>query len=225
MNAVSHYDHNYYQTHYARVWHDAHYYECQARHWRRVIFDRNGIDTSQRVLDYGSGLGQVSAALPNRACFDVSAEARQFVRGKGTLVFDEPDDIPQGAFDAVLCSHSLEHHAEPLQSLESFRRFVKPGGMLILALPVEIRLGPALEADWDRHFYAWTFQTITNLLRHTGWAPFHQNMVYGSFILKTLGVRMRLPVEQAVCISEILGRLRRTYPTMLTIARMSATAR
>ncbi len=142
------------------------------------------------------------------------------MRGKGTFVFDRPEDIPQAGFDAVLCSHSLEHHAEPLRSLESFRRFVKPGGMLILALPVEIRLGPALEADWDRHFYAWTFQTITNLLRHAGWAPFHQSMVYGSFILRTLGVRMGLPIEQAVRISEALGRLRGTYPTMLTVARM-----
>jgi SAM-dependent methyltransferase len=219
MNAVDHYDHSYYQTHYPRIWHDARYYECQARYWRHAIFERNGVDTSQSVLDYGSGLGQVSAGLQRRACFDVSPEARDFMRSKGTRVFDRAADIPHGEFDAVLCSHTLEHHAEPLQSLASFLNFVKPGGLLVLALPQEIHLGTALKEDTDRHFYAWTFQTITNLLRHVGWTPFHQSMIYGSFMLRALGVRAALPIGQAVRISAALGRMRRIYPTMLTLAR------
>jgi SAM-dependent methyltransferase len=219
MNAVDHYDQNYYQTHYPRIWHDARYYECQAHYWRHAFFERHGVDTSLSYLDYGSGLGQVSAALPRRACFDVSPEAREFMRARGTRVFDKPADIPHGEFDGVLCSHTLEHHAEPLQSLRSFLDFVKPGGLLVLALPREIHLGTALREDTDRHFYAWTFQTITNLLRYVGWTPYHQSMEYGSFMLRTLGVRMALPPDGAVRISGALGRMRGTYPTMLTLAR------
>jgi SAM-dependent methyltransferase len=218
MNAVDHYDHHYYQTHYPQIWHDADYYECQARYWRHAIFERHRIDTAMHVLDYGSGLGQVSGALPRRACFDVSPEARVFMRGKGVRVFDRPADIPTGEFDAVLCSHTLEHHAEPLQSLRAFRGFVKPRGMLVLALPTEVQLRPALVAGSDRHFYAWTFQTITNLLHHAGWTPAYQSMVYGSFMLRTLGVRMRLPIAESVRIAGALGRWRKVYPTMLTLA-------
>jgi SAM-dependent methyltransferase len=219
MNAVDHYDQHYYQTHYPRIWHEPDYYNCQARYWRHAIFERNGINTDLNVLDYGSGLGQVSAALQRRACFDVSPEARQFMRAKGTRVFDRPEDIPHAEFDAVLCSHTLEHHAEPLQSLTAFLDFVKPGGMLLLALPREINMATALQPDSDRHFYAWTFQTITNLLRHAGWLPFHQSMVHGSFLLRTLGVRLRLPLDPAIRVSGALGRLRNVYPTMLTLAR------
>jgi SAM-dependent methyltransferase len=221
-SAVEHYDQHYYETHYPRIWHDPRYYECQARHWRRAIFERNGIDTSLSVLDYGSGLGQVSAGLQRRACFDVSPEARDFMRSKGVRVFDKPADIPRGEFDAVLCSHTLEHHAEPLKSLQSFLEFVKPGGLLVLALPKEIHLGMALRPDSDRHFYAWTFQTVTNLLAHVGWTPFHQSMVHGTFLLQSLGVRMGLPLDTAVRLAGALGRMRGIYPTMLTLARKSS---
>ena len=222
MDAIEHYDDAYYETHYSRIWRDPSYYQCQAQYWRHVIFERNQLDATARVLDYGSGLGQVSAALPNRACFDVSPEARAFMRGKGAVVFDRPEDIPTEGFDAVLCSHTLEHHADPQQSLISFLRFVKPGGTLILALPVEVNLSTALQSDSDRHFYAWTFQTISNLLRHVGWVPVRQNMVHGSWLLATLGSRLRLPMQFAVRLSATLGRWRREYPTLLTVATKDA---
>jgi hypothetical protein len=48
--------------------------------------------------------------------------------------------------------------------LQEFQDYVLPGGYLVLVLPVEVELRPALKSDWNLHLQAWTFQTITNLL-------------------------------------------------------------
>jgi hypothetical protein len=94
---------------------------------------------------------------------------------------------------------------------------VLPAGRLVLVLPVEVALRPALQSDWNLHLHAWTFQTITNLLVSTGWTPLSQSYVYGPFMLRTLGRRMSASL--AVPMAYRLGRLVRANPSMLTIAR------
>lgn len=43
--------------------------------------------------------------------------------------------LPDGSFDAVLCSEVLEHLPEPTRALDEFSRLLKPGGRLILTAP------------------------------------------------------------------------------------------
>jgi SAM-dependent methyltransferase len=43
--------------------------------------------------------------------------------------------IPDGTYDFVLSSHSLEHSANPLKCLAEWTRVLKPGGALLLVLP------------------------------------------------------------------------------------------
>jgi SAM-dependent methyltransferase len=38
-------------------------------------------------------------------------------------------------FDAIMFSHVLEHLREPLQVIDPFLRFLKPGGLLLIAVP------------------------------------------------------------------------------------------
>jgi SAM-dependent methyltransferase len=45
------------------------------------------------------------------------------------------DGLPDGAYDAVLCSHVLEHIANPLRALASWRRVTQPGGYLLIVAP------------------------------------------------------------------------------------------
>lgn len=45
------------------------------------------------------------------------------------------DKIPAGSYDIVLCSHVLEHTANPLQALEEWNRVLVPGGFLFLIVP------------------------------------------------------------------------------------------
>ncbi len=55
---------------------------------------------------------------------------RTFIRDATSLA-----DIPDGAYDVLLSSHTLEHVANPLGALREWRRVVGPEGHLILIVP------------------------------------------------------------------------------------------
>ena len=210
------YDEQYYRSHYPFLFDDPAYYALTGAFWREAIFVRNGLDPTARVLDFGCGLGQISAALPNAALFDYSRFATDRLARQGRRVFTRVEDVPSGAFDVLLSSHSLEHSLTPRDDLRQFHQFVRPGGSLVLILPVEMQLRPALSPDSNQHFYAWTFQTITNLLLATGWRPRHQAMLYGPSGLRTFG--RRFSAARAVQLAWRLGRFQKHYPALLTVA-------
>jgi len=180
---------------------------------------RNSLNAAGRVLDFGSGVGQVSAALENSVCFDFNEFALSEMRKRGRNVIENRQDIPNGVFDYVLSSHSLEHSPTPHQDLEEFRKYLRPTGRLVLVLPIELLLEPALTPDWNQHLQAWTFQTITNLLLATGWTPLSQSVIYGPYFLRTIG--RRLPAKLTVSLAYRFGRLRRAGAAMMTIAKIT----
>jgi SAM-dependent methyltransferase len=218
-NAVSYYNETYHSEHFGGLLRDERYYNLLAQFWRYSLFDRTGLDAQGKVLDYGSGIGQVSAALPDSVCFDISRFAVTELRKRGRIAVDNPKDIPSRAFDYLLSSHSLEHSSTPYEDLKQFRTYIQPAGRFVLVLPVELNLRYTLQSDWNEHLFAWTFQTITNLLRATGWTPLLQSTIYPPFMLRTLG--RLIHSEWTVPAAYFIGRLRRQVPYMLTIAKLS----
>jgi SAM-dependent methyltransferase len=215
--ALSYYNENYHLEHYGSVIRDEVEFHLLSLFWRYALFERNGLQLNGKVLDFGCGVGQVSAALSDSVCFDFSQFAQNELRKRHRVVAERKEDIPRHVFQYILCSHCLEHSPTPYQDLQEFHEYVLPGGHLVLVLPVEVELRPALQSDWNLHLHAWTFQTITNLLVSTGWTPLSQAHVYGPFMLRTLG--RRLSANQAVSVAYRLGRLIHANPSMLTIAR------
>jgi SAM-dependent methyltransferase len=213
----SHYDEAYYKGHYGAEFRDEANYRLLSLYWRYVLFALRGLDTRGKVLDFGSGLGQVSAALADTVCFDPSPFAAAELRKRGRTVIDARTEIPRGVFDYVLSSHSLEHSPTPGKDLEEIQHYLRPTGRLILVLPVETNHRPALQSDYNQHLHAWTFQTITNLLRATGWIPLSQKLIFSSFMLRTFG--RRFEAQRAVRAAYLLGRVKRACPSMLTIAQ------
>jgi SAM-dependent methyltransferase len=47
------------------------------------------------------------------------------------------EGVPSAAYDFVISSNCLEHVANPLKALVEWRRTLKPGGLLLLLLPVK----------------------------------------------------------------------------------------
>ncbi|MFT3703614.1 MAG: methyltransferase domain-containing protein [Agriterribacter sp.] len=133
----SFYDDHYYKTHYGKIF-EPDYYERISIFWKYAIFDANkiSIDIGTSVLDYGAGLGQISAAL-NADCFDPSPVALQFLKRKGRKVFDQTTEIPSRHYNYVLSSHALEHALNPTHELKEFRRVLSDKGVLIVILPAE----------------------------------------------------------------------------------------
>lgn len=57
---------------------------------------------------------------------------------KGELQLDlEALDLTDGAFDAVLCSHVLEHVADDARAMRELRRITAPGGWALVMVPID----------------------------------------------------------------------------------------
>ncbi len=69
-----------------------------------------------------------------------------------------------GTFDSILCTEVLEHLPEPLIALKEMYRVTKPGGMLLLTVPLSEQLH---EEPYD--FYRFTKYALEHLLGQAGW--------------------------------------------------------
>jgi SAM-dependent methyltransferase len=47
-------------------------------------------------------------------------------------------DLPDGAFDAVMCSHVLEHVADDAAAMRELRRVTSPGGWCLVMVPLAV---------------------------------------------------------------------------------------
>jgi 2-polyprenyl-3-methyl-5-hydroxy-6-metoxy-1,4-benzoquinol methylase len=138
-----------------------------------------GIDTeSLDVLDVGFGSGAMLAALP-RSCritgADVGRSAVEGARSDPDLQTfasssfvlvdpDDPENLPPGPFDLILSSHSLEHVPNDHDALVAIRRRLKPGGHLVLFVPVE-------PPDYIRfHLRSYSLQSVQQVVRDAGLA-------------------------------------------------------
>ena len=129
-----------------------------------------------RVLDVGFGAGHLLRCFP-RSCrlhgADVSRSAVEAARGDSrfegyrearfTHVPEaRPEAIPEGPFDVVLSSHTLEHVPDDAAHLRALRERLRPGGFLLLFVPVE---EPGYNPD---HVRCYSLDSAKALVRGAG---------------------------------------------------------
>jgi SAM-dependent methyltransferase len=109
--------------------------------------------------------------------------------------------IPSGSFQAILCSHALEHVDAPIHLLRECRRILGPAGKLVLGLPIETSL-----VNWLRgqryfyhhpgHLYSFSLENIDVLLQKTGFTIIHHYFEPRIVRLQPwLSIMQRLPAE------------------------------
>jgi hypothetical protein len=218
------YDEEYFKSHYGAL-RDEELYHLMSLYWKYTLFTHNGLSLDSKILDFGGGLGQISAALPNVTISDPSNFAKQNALQRGRTFIADPKKIPKNAFDIILSSHALEHTPRPADDLMSFHEYATESCLLVLVLPAEYEMYRAtkplkiarLEPDLhDQHLHCWTFQTITNLLAYCGWRSIAQKKIYGPFMLRTLA--KTLAPHDSVKLAHLLGRYKKNFPSLLTIA-------
>lgn len=214
---TGHYDKEYYSSHYGAFLDDQRYVEAIAHFYNHTIFDPLKLGPADKILDFGSGPGQLTHRIA-ADCYDPSDYIQALLRQQKRIVYGNVADIPRGAYRAVFSSHSLEHCLSPADELKGISSYLQKNGLLVLLLPKETVPGrPMPGLDNNRHFYAWNFQLLTNLLCALGFEIVTQRVFHAPYGLRTL--TKRLPMETAVIWSHRLGQWLQNYPALLTVAR------
>lgn len=94
-----------------------------------------------RFLDFGGASGIYCLAARNLGydpfLFDFDSNMIDFARTQLKLENSTTrlDEVPREAFDVIFCYHVIEHSNDLGSFLGTLRRFLKPGGVLVLATP------------------------------------------------------------------------------------------
>ncbi len=148
---------------------------------RRLALLRRAMPPPARLLDAGAGRGRF-VRVAQRAGYDASGiepSARGVAAGRALGVVLEPAAIedatvPAGSLDAVCVWHVLEHVEDPGAALRTVRRWLAPGGVVLVGVPDlgswQARIaGPRwYHLDVPRHRTHFTDRGLRALLEATG---------------------------------------------------------
>ena len=167
-----------------------------------------------RVLDIGCGRGHLLARFRRRGWEVFGTELTETAAAFARDVHHLPvqvgtmDEVrfPAGHFDAVVLWHVLEHVPVPVRTLAAAARVLRPGGILMVAVPnaasPEARScrGKWFHLDVPRHQAHFTWSTLRQALaqaglrerRASGLAPEYDAFSFTQSALNRLGLRQNL---------------------------------
>ena len=115
--------------------------ELFLRHLRRAATECGWPTQPLQLLDYGCGTGfnlPFLAAFGTATGADVADEAlREFQKSSQFPLLDLRDDLSShhGRFDLLVALDVIEHFPDDIDGLRRMRRFVRPGGQMVLTVP------------------------------------------------------------------------------------------
>ncbi len=135
-----------------------------------------------RVLDYGGGTGQLLAPFIERghhcSLVDYSSTFIPGVERIGDTLADLPDNQ---RFDVIICSHVLEHLAEPGRTVRHLTARLVEHGVMYGEVPQEIWNGIPIKNDPATHINFFTYSSFKELFRRQNLAVLHSRRLVGSY--------------------------------------------
>lgn len=120
-----------------------------------------------RILDVGGGDGRlllpIIAAGNLGFLVDYNPEPLPGITRLGATIEDA-----DGAFDAMICSHVLEHVADPLAMLTQIKERLVPGGAVYVEVPSQIWKRIPIARDPVTHVNFFTRDSLERLLNEAG---------------------------------------------------------
>jgi SAM-dependent methyltransferase len=172
-----------------------------------------------RLLDVGGGHGQLLgpfiAAGWSCAVVDYNEDVLPGIERLGSTLDDVGDDM---VFEGAICSHVLEHLADPVALLEQIRRHLVPGGALIAEVPHEVWRGIPIDRDPVTHINFFTSSSFASLFTMNGWEILEQHQRRYPGERQVVGVVVARPSETAPRLS---GQGARETATLLDPGRVA----
>jgi SAM-dependent methyltransferase len=155
------------------------------------------IRPTDTVADFGCGAGLMLERLAAAARIGIepNEHARAATAARDMRVVASAADLPDESVDIVVSNHALEHTLNPAAELRELRRILRPGGRLILWLPIDDwrTQRNSRETDTNHHFYTWTPLLLRNLLEEVGFEVREVRVVAHAWPPKTPALMRFLP--------------------------------
>jgi SAM-dependent methyltransferase len=150
--------------------------------WQSRFGSINGIIESRKfgqldllnstVLDFGAGTGFLLDALSakRKIAVEINPHASETMSGRSIECYSSLDAVESGLVDVAISNHCLEHVPYPIQALREIYRVLKPGGILILCVPIDdwrVQKHYKLN-DINHHLNTWTPLLLGHSLSEAG---------------------------------------------------------
>lgn len=174
--------------------------------WRRRVAIERYVPGG-RLLDVGCATGNFLHEMARSGRWGVegvelSPEAAAQARERLGLMVHvgrlEEVDLPGSAFDVLTMWNVLDHLHDPLGSLRTAHRLLKPGGLLVLSVSnlagFEAKLFGRFWPGWDlpRHLYFFPRPVIDRMLAEVGFAVLRWRCLGGAYPAFLLSLRFAL---------------------------------
>jgi SAM-dependent methyltransferase len=170
------------------------------RRMRMIESVTGKLESKTRVCDVGCSYGHLLGALKqHRGCevvgVDFNPDMVDHGRKRGVPIVSgtlEESAFDRGQFDVVTMTEYLEHEAHPFKVLTECRRVTRPGGYVVIEVPLISSRGARWfknywsQLDLPRHLMFFTPRTLGQLLCTTGYEVVSVEQVYGSIGMSLL---------------------------------------
>ena len=143
--------------------------------WLKAL---QSLKKNSSVLDIGCGGGKIlqemyHGGFKNLTGIDPFIE-KEIVYPSGVKIFKQDVFNFQGMYDLIMLHHSFEHMDNPQQVFKQLYRLLKPGGCLLIRVPVSDSFAWRkygvnwFQIDAPRHFFLHTTKSMTLLGKDAG---------------------------------------------------------
>jgi len=133
------------------------------------------VGENDTIVDFGCGGGFLLQTLKGRRKIgiEINPIARDHANKEcGVECYSSPSEVDDGVADVVISNHALEHVPYPIGMLKELHRILKPNGILVLCVPIDMQRdqGRFQTDDQNNHLHTWTTQLLGNTLIESGFS-------------------------------------------------------